>query len=130
MAYTLNTQAYQALGKNATTTTGQRGDLYLMPLVVHHSTVKANNNSLGNRCHKFADVSVILARTCSNVCEHVAIITETKSTYVMIEFTLQFDDVEVIPGLLPLLWAVQRSRMQSREWSGRWPGNEATPHLL
>ena len=34
---------------------------------------------------------------------HVAIITETESTYVMIESTLRFDDVEVIPGLLPLL---------------------------
>jgi len=44
----------------------------------------------------------------------------------MIESTLRFDDVEVIPGLLPLLRAVQRSRMQSREWSGRRPGNEAT----
>ena len=50
---------------------------------------------------------------------HVAIITETEST-------LRFDDVEVIPGFLPLLWAVQRSRMWSRERSGRWPGNEAT----
>ena len=44
----------------------------------------------------------------------------------MIESTLQFDDLEVIPGLLPLLRAVQRSRMQSREWSGRWPGNKAS----
>ena len=38
---------------------------------------------------------------------HVAIITETKSTYVMIKSTLWFEDVEVIPGLLPLLWVVQ-----------------------
>ena len=56
---------------------------------------------------------------------HVAIITETESTYVMIESTLWFDDVEVIPGLLPLLQVVQRSCMQSRERSGRRPGNEA-----
>ena len=49
---------------------------------------------------------------------HVAIITETKSTYVMIESTLRFDDIEVIPGLLPLLWVVQRSRMQSRNGVG------------
>jgi len=43
---------------------------------------------------------------------HIAIITKTESTYmyVMIESTLQYDDVEVIPGLLPLLQAVQRSR--------------------
>jgi len=62
---------------------------------------------------------------------HVAIITETESTYVMIESTLRFDDVEDVPGLLPLLRAVQRSRMRSREWSWRWPGNEATipPHV-
>jgi len=56
---------------------------------------------------------------CNNVRGHVAIITKTKSTYVMIEFSLWFDDVEVIPGLLPLLWAVQRSRIRSREPSGR-----------
>jgi len=71
------------------------------------------------------DFSVVLARTCSNVRGHVAIITETESTYIMIESTLQFDDVEDIPGLLPLLQAVQRSRMWSREGSRRWPGNEA-----
>jgi len=57
---------------------------------------------------------------------HVAVITETESTYIMIESTLRFDDVEVIPGLLPLLRAVQRSRMLSRERSGRRPGKEAT----
>jgi len=56
---------------------------------------------------------------------HVAIITETESTYVMIESTLQFDDVEDIPGLLPLLRAVQKSHMRSKEWSGRRPGHEA-----
>jgi len=59
---------------------------------------------------------------------YVAIITKTESTYVMIESTLQFDDVEVIPGLLLLLPAVQRSHMRSRERSGRWPGNEAIPY--
>ena len=41
----------------------------------------------------------LCTRKNSNVRGHVAIITETKSTYVMIEFTLQFDDVEDIPGL-------------------------------
>ena len=44
----------------------------------------------------------------------------------MIESTLRFDDVEDVPGLLPLLWAVQRSRMRSRERSRRRPGNEAS----
>jgi len=44
----------------------------------------------------------------------------------MIESTLRFDDLENVPGLLPLLWAVQRSCMQSRERSGRRPGNKAT----
>jgi len=44
----------------------------------------------------------------------------------MIESTLRFDDVEDAPGLLPLLQAVQSSRMQSRERNGRWPGNEAS----
>jgi len=34
---------------------------------------------------------------------HVAIITETESTYVMIESTLRFDDVDDVPGLLLLL---------------------------
>jgi len=71
------------------------------------------------------DFSVVLARTCSNVHGHVAIITETVSTYVMIESTLRFDDVEDALGLLPLLRVVQRSRMWSRERSGRRPGNEA-----
>ena len=60
---------------------------------------------------------------------HIAIITKTESTYVMIESTLWFDDVEVIPGLLPLLQTVQRSHMQSREQSRRQPGNEATNKL-
>ena len=49
---------------------------------------------------------------------HVAIITETEST-------LRFDDVGVVPSLLPLLRVVQRSCMWSRKWSGRRPGNEA-----
>jgi len=31
---------------------------------------------------------------------HVVIITETESTYVMIDSTLRYDDVEDIPGLL------------------------------
>ena len=61
------------------------------------------------------DFSVVLARTSNNVRGHVAIITETEL----------IDDVEVIPGLLPLLRAVQRSRMRSRKWSGRQPGKEA-----
>ena len=43
----------------------------------------------------------------------------------MIESTLRFDDIEVIPGLLPLLQVVQRSHLRSRERSGRRPGNEA-----
>jgi len=74
------------------------------------------------------DLSVVLARTCNNVRGHVAIITETESTYVMMESTLWFDDVEVIPGLLPLFWTVQRSHMRSGEQSGRRPGNETTFH--
>jgi len=49
--------------------------------------------------------------------------------YVMIKSTLRFDDVEVIPGLLTLLQAVQRSHMQSGEQSGRQPGNEAR-HMM
>jgi len=73
------------------------------------------------------DFAVVLARMCSNVRGHVAIITEIESTYVMIKSTLRFDDVEDIPGLLPLLRAVQRSHMQSRERSGKQPGNKANP---
>ena len=57
---------------------------------------------------------------------HVAIITKTESTYVIVGSTLWFDDVEDILGLLPLLRAVQRSRMWSRERSRRRLGNEAT----
>jgi len=38
---------------------------------------------------------------------------------------LQFDDVGVVPGLLSLLLAVQRSHIQLRKQSGRQPGNEA-----
>ena len=59
---------------------------------------------------------------------HIAIITKTESTYVMIESTLRFDGIEVIPGLLPLLQVVQRSCMRSRERSGWRPRNEAIPY--
>ena len=68
----------------------------------------------------------VLSSTRNNVHGHIAIITETESTYVMIESTLRFDDIEDIPGLLLLLQAVQRSYMRSRERSGRQPGNEAS----
>ena len=44
----------------------------------------------------------------------------------MIKSTLQFYDIGVVPGLLLLLWMVQRSHMWSRKPSGRQPGNEAT----
>ena len=53
---------------------------------------------------------------------HIAIITKTESTYVMIESTLRFDGAEVIPGLLPLLQVIQRSRTRSRERSGNGLG--------
>ena len=48
------------------------------------------------------DFSVVLARACNYMCGHVAIMTETESTYmyVMIESTLWFDDVGIVPGLL------------------------------
>ena len=49
---------------------------------------------------------------------HVAVITETESTYVMIKSTLRFDDMEDIPGLLLLLRAVQRSH--TYEWETAW----------
>ena len=42
----------------------------------------------------------------------------------MFKSTLQFEDVELIPGLLTLLRVVQRSCMWSRKWSGRRPGND------
>ena len=44
----------------------------------------------------------------------------------MIKSTLWFDDIGVVPGLLPASLAVQRSCMRSRKWSGRRPGNEAS----
>ena len=61
---------------------------------------------------------------------HIAIITEPSPHYITIESTLWFDDVEVMLGLLPLLQAVQRSRMRSRKQSVRWPGNEARSHRV
>ena len=61
------------------------------------------------------------------MCGHVAIITEMSPHYNTIESTLQFDDVEVVPGFLPLLRVVERSHMWSRKRSGRRPGNEARP---
>ena len=73
--------------------------------------IEANNNSLGNlycwfmvHCHKLLKPS---------------------PHYIMSESTLQFGDVGVVPGLLSLLLAVQRSCTQSRKWSRRQPGNEA-----
>ena len=62
---------------------------------------------------------------------HVAIITETKSTYVMIESTLRFDDVEDIPGLLPLLQAVQRSTATAGciKWTIIVSGAICTPYM-
>jgi len=57
--------------------------------VVHHSTVKTNNNSLGNRYHWFM-------AHCHNY------LLKLRPHYVMIESTLWFDDVGVAPGLLPL----------------------------
>ena len=58
------------------------------------------------------DFTVVLVRSCDSVCGDVSIITETETTYIMIEFTLQFDNKGVVPGLLPLLQVVQRSLMQ------------------
>jgi len=53
------------------------------------------------------DFTVVLVRTCDNVCKDVSIIiTETETTYIMIDFTLQFDNEGVVPGLLPLLQVV------------------------
>jgi len=40
---------------------------------------------------------------------------KTSPLYMVIESTLQFDNVGVVQGLLPLLRAVQRSRMWSRK---------------
>jgi len=51
---------------------------------------------------------------------HVAIITKTESTYVIIESTLQFDDIKVIPGLSPtspggskVTYAVKRTEQET-----------------
>ena len=59
---------------------------------------------------------------------HVAIIAETESTYVMIESTLRFNDVQDIPCLLPLLRVVQRSHMWSRERSRDGLGTRLNQH--
>ena len=63
-------------------------------------------------------------------CRHVAITTETKSTYIMIESTFQFDDIGVVPGLLLLLWAVQRSSMQSRNIAGHRLGTRLVRNYI
>ena len=102
-------------------------------LVCHHHTQNLNANAIDCMCAVDLPVPVFstkvhassLAGRKTEMHEHVAIITETESTYVMIESTLRFDDVEDIPGLLPLLRAVQRSHMRSRKRSGRRPGNDA-----
>ena len=49
---------------------------------------------------------------------HVAIITETESTYVMIESTLRFDDVEDIPGLLRFSGRFKRHVCGQRNGAG------------
>lgn len=45
--------------------------------------------------------------------------------YDMIEPTLWFDDVGIVPDLLLPRQLVQRSHVQSRKQSERWPWNEA-----
>ena len=79
-------------------------------------SVKANNNSLGNHycwvvthCHKLPKPS---------------------PHYTMIESTLRFTDVGVVPGLLLLLQAVQSSCMPIRTRSRRWPGNKGSQSPL
>ena len=50
---------------------------------------------------------------------HIAIITETESPhYITIESTLRFDDTEVIPGFLPLLWAFKRHVCSQEKGAG------------
>ena len=63
-----------------------------------------NDNALGNRCHKLLKPS---------------------PHYVMIESTLWFDNLGIVPGFLLLLWAIERSHMQSRKRSRRRPVNKA-----
>jgi len=83
--------------------------------MVYHGTVKANNNLLGNCCQWFM--------------AHCHKLLKLSPHYVIIESTLWFDDVGVLPGLLPLFWVVKGQCMQSRKWSGRQPGNEASQRL-
>jgi len=59
---------------------------------------------------------------CNNARGHIAIITETESTYVMIKSTLRFDDVDDMPGLLLLLQVVQRSIMRQENGAGEGLG--------
>ena len=77
-------------------------------------------------------VSVIMA-----TCPHTRMATDSKrhkTTQVLSRFHiilcrdqvhLRFEYTGGVPDLLPLLWAVQRSCMWSRQQSGRRPGNEA-----
>jgi len=59
------------------------------------------------------------------VCGHIAIITETESTYVMIRSTLLFDNVEDILGLLAspgssdVTYAIKRTE-QEMAWELVW----------
>jgi len=48
----------------------------------------------------------------------------------MIESTLRFDDVLVVPGPLPLLQAVQRSHMQSRKGAGDGLGTRLSQYIM
>jgi len=78
----LDTQAYEVLAMKLLwlpITTVQQGNAYLMPLVVHCGTVKPTVTHL---------VHGLLISTRDNVCGHVALITETKSTYIMFKSTL------------------------------------------
>ena len=97
-------------------------DPFLTPPAVHHSTLKGNDNSPGNCCCLWTYLQEFVI---FNMREHIATITETKSTYIMIKSTLQLDDIGVVPGLFSFLQALQRSCTWSRNWSGRQPGNEA-----
>jgi len=72
--------------------------------------------------HPLARITIIILQLAS--CHKLL---KPSPYYVMIESTLQFDDVGVVPGLLPLLWVVQR--VMKMEWETAWEGGYCTRRL-
>lgn len=65
--------------------------------MIHYCTVHANDNSLGKGTVFHGEYS----RKCAY--RHIANITEMKSAYIMIKYTVQLDNMGVLPAVATLL---------------------------